>query len=200
MFVFYFQKNIRNLYTIDTDVHTSNSITTTTLNGFTFPTEDGSASEVLSTNGSGVLSFISTISGELINDTTPQLAGNLDLNSFNITGSGNWEGNNLTKSQVGLSNVENVALSTWVGTSNITTLGTITTGTWSGTAILDAKISSAGTWNTHVSNTSNPHSVTKSQVSLGNVEDVALSTWTGTSNITTLGTITTGTWSGTALN
>ena len=88
------KKNIRNLYTIDTDVHTSNSITTTTLNGFTFPTEDGSASQVLSTNGSGVLSFISTISGELINDTTPQLAGNLDLNSFNITGSGNWEGNN----------------------------------------------------------------------------------------------------------
>ena len=74
------KKNIRNLYTIDTDVHTSNSITTTTLNGFTFPTEDGSASQVLSTNGSGVLSFISTISGELINDTTPQLAGNLDLN------------------------------------------------------------------------------------------------------------------------
>ena len=30
---------------------------------------------------------------------------------------------------------------------------------------------------THLSNTSNPHSVTKSQVSLGNVENTALSTW-----------------------
>lgn len=35
----------------------------------------------------------------------------------------------LTKSQVGLNNVENTALSTWAGSSNITTLGTITTGT-----------------------------------------------------------------------
>ena len=134
------KKNIRNLYTIDTDQHTSNSITTTTLNGFTFPTEDGSSGQVLSTNGSNELSFISTISGELINDTTPQLAGNLDLNSFNITGSGNWEGNNLTKSQVGLSNVENTALSTWAGTSNITTLGTITTGTWRGNTLTKSQI------------------------------------------------------------
>ena len=41
----------------------------------------------------------------------------------------------VTKSDVGLGNVENTALSTWAGTSNITTLGTITTGTWSGTEI-----------------------------------------------------------------
>jgi len=41
----------------------------------------------------------------------------------------------LTKAMVGLSNVENTALSTWAGTSNITTLGTISTGVWQGTAI-----------------------------------------------------------------
>lgn len=41
----------------------------------------------------------------------------------------------LAKSDVGLSNVENTALSTWAGTSNITTLGTITTGTWNGSTI-----------------------------------------------------------------
>lgn len=39
----------------------------------------------------------------------------------------------------------------------------------------------------------------KTDLSLGNVEDTALSTWAGTSNITTLGTVTTGTWSGTAV-
>ena len=47
-------------------------------------------------------------------------------------------------------------------------------------------------WNTaysHVSNTSNPHSVTKSQVGLGSVENTALSTWAGSSNLTTLGAI-----------
>ena len=39
----------------------------------------------------------------------------------------------ITKSMVGLGNVENTALSTWAGSTNITTLGTIATGTWSGT-------------------------------------------------------------------
>lgn len=42
---------------------------------------------------------------------------------------------NTTKSDVGLGNVENTAISTFAGTSNITTVGTITSGTWSGTAI-----------------------------------------------------------------
>lgn len=39
------------------------------------------------------------------------------------------------KTDLSLGNVENTALSTWAGTSNITTLGTITTGTWNGNAI-----------------------------------------------------------------
>ena len=41
----------------------------------------------------------------------------------------------LVKGDVGLGNVENTALSTWAGSANITTLGTVTTGTWSATAI-----------------------------------------------------------------
>lgn len=41
----------------------------------------------------------------------------------------------LNKSKVGLSNVENTALSTWAGSTNITTLGTIGSGTWSATTI-----------------------------------------------------------------
>ena len=41
----------------------------------------------------------------------------------------------INKSKVGLSNVENTALSTWAGSNNLTTLGTISSGTWSGTAI-----------------------------------------------------------------
>lgn len=51
----------------------------------------------------------------------------------------------------------------------------------------------------HVASTSNPHSVTAAQVGLGNVENTALSTWAGSANITTLGTIATGTWQGTAI-
>lgn len=41
----------------------------------------------------------------------------------------------VTKSDVGLGNVENTKLSTWAGSTNITTLGTVTTGTWSATTI-----------------------------------------------------------------
>lgn len=54
----------------------------------------------------------------------------------------------------------------------------------------------ASTLSTHIDNVSNPHSVTKEQVGLGNVEDTKLSTWAGTTNITTLGTISGGTWHG----
>ncbi|NBR57222.1 MAG: hypothetical protein EBU05_09355, partial [Chitinophagia bacterium] len=41
----------------------------------------------------------------------------------------------ISKSKVGLGNVENTALSTWAGSNSLTTVGTITSGTWSGTAI-----------------------------------------------------------------
>jgi hypothetical protein len=47
---------------------------------------------------------------------------------------------NTTKSDVGLPAVENTALTTWAGSGNITTTGTVGTGTWNATAILDAKI------------------------------------------------------------
>jgi hypothetical protein len=56
----------------------------------------------------------------------------------------------LAKADIGLGNVENTALSTWAGSTNITTLGTIGTGTWQGTAIGDTYISSASTWNAKI--------------------------------------------------
>ena len=42
---------------------------------------------------------------------------------------------NGVKTYLGLEDVENVGLSTWAGTSNITTLGTITTGVWNGSVV-----------------------------------------------------------------
>lgn len=45
----------------------------------------------------------------------------------------------------------------------------------------------------HKSDTDNPHAVTKAQVSLGNVENTALSTWAGSGAITNIGTISSGT-------
>lgn len=39
------------------------------------------------------------------------------------------------KTSLSLNNVENTALSTWAGTTNVTTLGTVATGTWQGTIV-----------------------------------------------------------------
>jgi len=44
------------------------------------------------------------------------------------------------KTDIGLSNVEDTKLSTWSGSSSITTLGTIGTGTWQGTAIAESYV------------------------------------------------------------
>ena len=64
------------------------------------------------------------------------------LGGYQITSPAN------VKQYLSLNNVENTALSTWAGSSNITTLGTIGTGVWQGTAIGDTYISSASNWNT----------------------------------------------------
>ena len=75
-----------------------------------------------------------------------------------------WRGDKswqtLNSSAVGLGLVENTAISTWSGSSNISTLGTISTGTWHGSAIADSYISSAGTWNNKISLTSLSSSAT----------------------------------------
>ena len=61
---------------------------------------------------------------------------------------------NTTATDVGLSNVENTALSSWAGTANVTTLGLIATGTWQATAIADSYVASASTWNGKIANVS----------------------------------------------
>ena len=65
------------------------------INGLAFPTSDGSANNVLSTNGSGTLSWqsISSLGGSGINnlneDTSPQLGGDLDVVTYDIVSTGN---------------------------------------------------------------------------------------------------------------
>ena len=106
-------------------------------------------------------------------------------------------------------------LNKYTGSSNIVTVGTITTGVWNATAIADTYIASASTWNGKQAAYTNLTSIgsltngtgwlynngtgtfsytspTKTTVGLGNVENTALSTWAGTSNITTVGTLSSG--------
>lgn len=87
--------------------------------------------------------------------TTTQIGGEVGNQSGNIPkldeacSSGEvavWGSTGLTgrttaefKSDLTINNVENTALTTWAGSTNITTLGTVGTGTWNGTAIAVAK-------------------------------------------------------------
>ncbi len=59
----------------------------------------------------------------------------------------------IAKSKVGLGNVENTALSTWTGSANISQVGTITSGVWSGTSINYSKLNlSSSIVNSDISN------------------------------------------------
>ena len=58
------------------------------LDGLSHPTSDGTNGQFLKTDGAGNLSF-GTVITDLVGDTTPQLGGDLDLNSNDITGTGN---------------------------------------------------------------------------------------------------------------
>jgi hypothetical protein len=122
------------------------------------------------------------------------------------------------KTLLALNNVENTALSTWAGSTSLVTLGTVTTGTWSATAIAETKggtnqttytlgdilYSSASntlsklagnttttkkflsqTGNATVSAAPGWSTVTSTDVGLGNVENTALSTWAGSTSLTT---------------
>ena len=84
-----------------------------------------------------------TITGTFTGNITGNVTGNVSGNAGTVTNGVVTTGSyadpawitSLAASKVGLGNVENTALSTWAGSANITTLGTIGTGTWNATAI-----------------------------------------------------------------
>ena len=128
-------------------------ITSLTLTSTNYSTYEGAFFIASADATSGVPSTLGLLVGDWVVATASGW-GKID-NTDAVTGvKGDAEstyriGNvNITKGNIGLGNVENTALSTWAGTTNITTLGTITTGVWQGTAITDTYIASSGTWNT----------------------------------------------------
>jgi hypothetical protein len=80
-----------------------------------------------------------TFSGNITGNVTGNVSGNAGTVTNGVVTTGSYADpawiTSLAASKVGLGNVENTALSTWAGSANITTLGTIGTGTWNATAI-----------------------------------------------------------------
>jgi hypothetical protein len=76
-----------------------------------------------------------------------------------------------------------------IGLESVTDLNDVTNA-GSGIIISEAERTNLNNAHAHTSLTSNPHSVTAAQIGLGDVENSALSTFTGSSNITSVGTLT----------
>ncbi len=118
-------------------------------------TNSGGSGDLLSTNNLSDLADASTARTNLglaIGSDVQAYDAQLDdlaalaLTDGNIiVGDGtNWvaESGATARTSLGLGSVEDTALSTWAGTTNITTLGTISTGTWNAT---DIPLSAGGT-------------------------------------------------------
>jgi len=120
--------------------HTSTSQRTAT-----FPNKDITVAGLSDVVSSTVMSALGdTIYGGALGVAT-RLAGQVTASKLFLSQTGDgvnsaapvWSA--VTSSDVGLGNVENTALSTWAGSTNLTTLGTVGTGTWNATAISKAK-------------------------------------------------------------
>jgi hypothetical protein len=125
------------------DVPTLNQNTT----GSSGSCTGNSATATKSTNliGGNSTTLLGAIPYQSGTDTTTLLSPNTTAtkNFLSQTGTGTngaapaWSA--ISKSDVGLGSVENTALSTWAGSANISSTGTITSGTWSGSVISLAK-------------------------------------------------------------
>lgn len=131
---------------------------------------------------------------DLLNSTISTKANTTDLTSH--TGN-KTNPHGVTKSQVGLSNVPNVTTNDQTPTySDTTNFATLTSGEKLSVAFAKIKLAITNLIS-HISNSSNPHDVTKSQVGLGNVDNTSdinkpISTATQTALDTKQNTITGG--------
>lgn len=118
---------------------------------FTLPTSDGTSGQVLTTNGSGTVTWGNpSASGgidNVVEDTTPQLGGNLDAQSYNLNNVNDISANNILllndiSANIFLGATCNVATTltddiTVVNSANLGAVGNITiTGGSSGQAIV----------------------------------------------------------------
>jgi hypothetical protein len=89
--------------------------------------------------GSGATAITTTIASDKVLESmlkAVDTANDEDILTYeSTTGDFEWHSSSEIKTAMSLNNVENTAISTWSGSSNIVTLGTIATGVWNGTAL-----------------------------------------------------------------
>ena len=152
------------------------STTKVTINGLDYPTADGTTGQVIKTDGSGTLSFTTALTSSSglndLNDVTITAAGAGELLIYNAT-SGKWVDATLTAGAgIDITNAD----------GSITIDGEAASDTNAGIVEL-ATIAETNT------GTSTTLAVTPD----------GLDGWTGSAQVTTLGTIATGTWEGTTV-
>ena len=111
------------------------------LTGVNIDGSAGSATTATNLAGGNNTTLLGSIGYQSNTNTTTLLAPNTTTTKKFLTQTGtgangaapSWAA--LASSDVGLGNVENTALSTWAGSTNITTLGTVTAGTWNASTI-----------------------------------------------------------------
>jgi hypothetical protein len=101
----------------------------TAANDILYPTQKAVKAYVDGQISSGGVSDASILTRHIasLNITTPLIA-DASITDIKIS-------NGISQSKVGLGNVENTAISTWQGSSNLNNLGTITSGIWSATSV-----------------------------------------------------------------
>jgi hypothetical protein len=108
----------------------------------TYLVRSNNLSDISSASTSRTNLGATTVGSNIFTLTNPSATGYLRTNADNTITHRSYAN---VKVDLGLDNVENTALSTWAGSNNITTLGTIATGTWNATTI---GISKGGTGQT----------------------------------------------------
>ena len=101
----------------------------TAANDILYPTQKAVKAYVDGQISSGGVADASILTRHIasLNITTPLIA-DASITDVKIS-------NGINQSKVGLGNVENTAISTWQGSSNLNSLGTITSGIWSGSSV-----------------------------------------------------------------
>jgi len=169
----------------------------------------GTSGQVLTTNGSGIISWTNAGTGTVtgVSGTAPIVSsgGNspdISISPASSSAAGSMSAADKTKLDGIAANANNYTHPTGDGNlhvpaTSITNNGKVltagsTAGSLNWTTIPAAPVTS-------VAGKTGVVSLVNGDVGLGNVENTALSTWAGSSNITTLGTISIGTWSGTTV-